>query len=301
MIWESAKKPNLMLMTEEIKAFVKCLDPNVDENLRRKNAFYPKITIITPSYNQAKYLEKTILSVLNQNYPNFEYIIIDGGSSDGSIDIIKKYKKYLSFWTSEPDKGQAQAINKGLKHATGDWVGFQNSDDLFLPGAFVAIKEAIKDVRDEGVIYGHLVRINEHDIVTDVQLHVPSVLWIQLAQMHIQNQATLWRRSIIEKTGYLYEDMQFCFDTEYFARLLKYGIKARLVDRYVGAFRTQPESKTSTIPEVLSEEYKIILTKYGNVFNQNAQIQKLIRLISKVCKALWCVAHGRIWYLFRRM
>jgi glycosyltransferase involved in cell wall biosynthesis len=299
MIWKSVKKANLMLMTEEIKAFVKHLDSNVDENLRSKNASYPKISIITPSYNQAAFLERTILSVLNQNYPNLEYIIIDGGSSDGSVNIIKKYKKYLSFWSSEPDKGQSHAINKGFKKATGEWIGFQNSDDIFLPGAIKALAEAIIANKDAEIVYGHLLRIDENDNIKDIQIHVSSPLWMQLAQMHIQNQGAIWRRSLLDKYGYLDENMHFCFDNEYFARLLRGGVKYKIVDRYIGAFRSQPEAKSSTIKEASEKDTREVLKRYGNFLYFNKYMKKIIQIISKIHKFFWCAFHGKIWYLMR--
>jgi glycosyltransferase involved in cell wall biosynthesis len=99
----------------------------------------PRISIVTPSYNQGQFIERSILSVLNQNYPNTELIIIDGGSDDESLDILKKYDDYITFWVSEPDRGQSYAINKGIDRSTGELITWLNADDLFLPNALKGI------------------------------------------------------------------------------------------------------------------------------------------------------------------
>jgi len=130
---------------------------------------WPKITIISPSYNQIKYLEETIRSVLLQNYPNLEYIIIDGGSTDGSVEIIKKYEPWLSYWVSEPDKGQTYAIKKGMDRATGDLVNWLNSDDILLPGALIALSNVYLSSHNKDAVYcGHSKRIDDHGNILSI-------------------------------------------------------------------------------------------------------------------------------------
>ena len=111
----------------------------------------PRISIVTPSFNQGQFIEKTICSVLDQNYPNLEYVVIDGGSTDETVEIIKKYAKHLTYWVSEPDRGQSHAINKGLAHCTGDVFNFLNSDDYLEPGALFHVAEAWNEKTDAAV------------------------------------------------------------------------------------------------------------------------------------------------------
>ena len=117
----------------------------------------PLVSIITPSYNQVQYLEDTIQSVIQQDYPNIEYFVVDGGSTDGSLEIIERYKNKLAWWVSEPDQGQADAINKGFRKASGEIIAWLNSDDLYLPGAISSAVELFHENPTSGVIYGDAV------------------------------------------------------------------------------------------------------------------------------------------------
>ena len=123
----------------------------------------PKITIVTPSYNQGQYLEETILSVIGQCYPNLEYFIFDGGSTDNSVEIIKKYEKHIDYWVSEKDNGQSHAINKGFERASGDILAWLNSDNMYMPGALFYMAQQMQNVALPAVYYGNCIHIENKD------------------------------------------------------------------------------------------------------------------------------------------
>lgn len=163
---------------------------------------YPKISVVTISYNQGKFLEETINSLINQNYPNLEYIIIDGGSSDNSISIIKKYKEYLTYWESNPDNGPANALNKGFRKATGDYFYYLNSDDIILPNALQKIREYLLKYKSVDVFYGHGYFVNE---ITGKKSKIYSDKWnlrnYQQGSVVILQQATFFKKEIFYKVG----------------------------------------------------------------------------------------------------
>lgn len=132
-----------------------------DEAFPGTIASFPTLSIITPSFNQAAFLPQTLDSVLNQKYPKLEYIVIDGGSTDGSREIIESYSDRLTFWVSEKDRGQVHALNKGFQRATGDWVGWQNSDDFYLPGAFESFAVATQRYPDADIVVADIVLVDE--------------------------------------------------------------------------------------------------------------------------------------------
>ena len=180
---------------------------------------HPLISIITPSYNQADYLEKSMLSVLNQDYPNFEYILVDGNSTDGSQDIIKKYEDKLSWWVSEDDNGQADAFNKGLKKAKGKYIGWLNSDDLYLKDAISEAVEILEANHEIAFVFGDVQSINEKGEIINIMRYGDWQL-TDLMQFKIIGQpAVFMRRDLLEKAGGLDPSFHFLLDHHLWLKL----------------------------------------------------------------------------------
>lgn len=195
------------------------------------------------------------MSILDQRYPNLEFIIIDGGSTDGSVELIKKYQKYLAYWISEKDNGQAHAINNGLKRATGDWVAWQNSDDIFYPGTFYALADAARKNTQSSLIIGNMNLIDEEDeVINDLKYVTPTYQSLLAEGMVLTNQAAFWRRNIHEKVGYLDENLHYGFDFEWFLRVLK-NSRATHVNQTWGGLRMHSQTKTAQFQELFDQEY----------------------------------------------
>lgn len=163
----------------------------------------PLVSIVTPSYNQARFLEKTMRSVLEQDYALVEYLVVDGGSTDHSVDLIRKYENKLAWWVSEKDSGQAEAINKGLARAKGEIVAWLNSDDYYMPGAVTAAVKALQDHPQAGFVYGDVRVVGEDESVLN-QLTYGDFDLIDLMSFQIIGQpAVFMRREVLERAGYL--------------------------------------------------------------------------------------------------
>jgi glycosyltransferase involved in cell wall biosynthesis len=201
------------------------------------------ISIVTPSLNQASFLEKNILSVLNQNYANFEQIVVDGGSTDGSVDILKKYHHLK--WVSEKDDGQAQAINKGFKLAKGDIIGWLNSDDVYRHGAFNKAAEVFNRHPDVDFIFSHCLRIDKDDNILSMGVGKnPLNFDVLLNPNFIQQPTVFFRNCVFRKTGYLDENFFLAMDIDYWRRIIK-NHKMMLVNDIFACFRIHTESKTT--------------------------------------------------------
>jgi len=181
----------------------------------------PLVTIVTPSYNQARYLERTILSVLNQDYPSLEYIVIDGGSTDGSIDIIKKYENRISYWISEPDRGQSHAINKGFAKATGQIFNWLNSDDILMPSATSIAVHYLTNNPEYGMVYGDRLVIDGKDQVLAC-MELPSFSpFLFKFRGWVPQETVFFRRELWHKVNGLDEILHYSMDCDLWLRFLQ--------------------------------------------------------------------------------
>jgi glycosyltransferase involved in cell wall biosynthesis len=228
--------------SQEIKDFVS--KPLFDEKvILNKDPSWPKISIVTPSYNQAEFLERTILSILNQNYPNLEYIVIDGGSTDGSVNIIKKYEKYLTYWVTEKDKGQSDAINKGFRKSTGEILAWLNSDDTYLPNALRLVADFFKQRTDVDMLYGRSHITDRDDEIFQEAKAMPfNLLDYTYGLFTIPQQATFWRREIFFKVGMLNVENRTCMDSELWVHFAKNKANIIHVNSLLANFRLHQQS-----------------------------------------------------------
>ena len=222
----------------------------------------PKISIVTPSYNQAEYIEQTILSVLDQNYDNLDYIIIDGGSTDDSQSIIRRYEDRLSYWVSEPDRGQPHALNKGFSRATGEFVAYLNSDDLYLPGAFAAVIEYFQKHPESNWICGDTLMFGDPSKEDEViKAIVPRSAAQALSWAYKAPQpAMFWRRELLAD-GFQ-ENWRYCFDHELYVRLLLKGFVCDHLPVTLAAYRLHQTSKTVAEGHLFDREFDEIAEMY---------------------------------------
>jgi glycosyltransferase involved in cell wall biosynthesis len=222
---------------------------------------HPMISIVTPSYNQSEFLERNIISVLDQNYPNFEHIVIDGRSTDHSIQILQKYEHLK--WTSENDRGQSHAINKGFKHSNGEIIGWLNSDDVYMPDTFTKVERIFKQCQNVDFIFSHCLRIDAEDrILSMAQGKDPEKYDVLNYPNYIPQPTVFFRNKIFKKTGYLVEDYQYVMDFDYWRRISK-NHKMMLINDIFAAFRMHGDSKTGMFEKKFKHESKTSFFRNG--------------------------------------
>lgn len=225
---------------------------------------WPKISIVTPSFNQAQFLERTIRSVLDQNYPNLEYIIIDGGSTDGSVEIIKRYEERLAYWVSEKDRGQSHALNKGFERATGDIIGWLNSDDLYCTGALAAVAEASARNSEDEAWYGGIYIADAEDRILDALWPLdPDPAYTIFVALDIHQQALFWKQDLMQRVGVTDESLHFAMDWDFIIRLLLAG-RFRRIKQHLGIFRLHEEAKTANLADVGAQDRQLLFERYAH-------------------------------------
>lgn len=256
-----------------------------------------KFSIITPSYNQGQYLEQTIQSVLDQNYPNLEYIIMDGGSTDNSVEIIKKYESQLAYWQSEPDDGQADAINRGFKMATGDVLAWLNSDDYYTPGTLHQVAELLTS-DDLKIVFGECDlyheksgKIRPSKVFENAKSHN-----IELSDYLIQP-SSFWTKKTFEEVGELDIKLCYTFDWEWFIRAKRMGVKFQPVDKIWSVYRYHDQHKTGTGGDKREEELAEIYHQYhsellGQKYLERRTMQNKILRSNKMNRVLSWVGLG---------
>lgn len=242
---------------------------------------YLKISVVTPSFNQGHFLEETILSVINQNYPNLEYIIIDGGSTDSSLDIIHKYGHYLTYWASERDSGQSNAINKGFARSTGDILGWLNSDDILLPNALNRINEAFSADPSIKVVTGFRKAYDSASrFLYNVFYGIPNSETLRYV-CNVAQETTYWQREVWETVGYLDESLDYAMDYDYWQRMLRVGFSFHILPYYLGGFRLHADSKGSTMNDIRIHELGVIYRRYGIADSEVDALDKLEQTLYK--------------------
>lgn len=242
-------------------------------------------SIVTPSFNQARFLEATLRSVLEQEGARPELIVIDGGSTDGSVDLIRAAAERLAYWISEPDQGQADAINKGLRHATGDLVAFLNSDDLYLPGTLAAVREYFEQHLDCRWLCADTQYLHSDGRTEAIPTQVPRSAAHCLAwAYHAPQPGHFWRRDLL--TEGFDPRWRYCFDHELYVRLLLAGHRCVHLPRLVASYRLHERSKTVAEGAGFDDEFDAIADRYESRLHGAARRWcRATRWIRKSCAA----------------
>jgi glycosyltransferase involved in cell wall biosynthesis len=207
----------------------------------------PRLTVITPSLNQAPFLERTLQSVLSQDYPALEYIVIDGGSTDGSLDVLRRYESRLAYWVSEPDSGQSHAINKGVARASGDVIAYINSDDYYLADVFRKVLPLFSDPAVSWTVGACRFLRADGSVETIWSPELPRGprgAWIRAA-WGVPQASSFWRRSVFDEFGPLREDLHYVFDTEFGLRLAVGSCLPTIVDRELAVRWLHEDAKSA--------------------------------------------------------
>jgi glycosyltransferase involved in cell wall biosynthesis len=228
----------------------------------------PKISIITPSYNQGQFIEYNIMSVINQKYPNFEHIIIDNCSTDNTIETLKRYPHLK--WVSEPDEGQSDALNKGLKMATGEIIGWLNTDEFYLSSSFHVIVDHLRNNKNSEIVYGDYlwVDVKGNLIQHRKEINFDSFIFEYLRVCYIPSTSTFFKKIIIEEGNYFDVNYHYAMDFEYFLRLYKKNYHFSHIKKFISAFRLHDSRKSIVQAKKQKIEHRNALLLHNKRLNR---------------------------------
>ncbi len=274
----------------EIRNQVKTLLNPTKVEIKQAQKTFPKITVITTCYNHAQYIEATINSVINQKYPNLEYIVIDGGSTDGSIEIIQRYRDYLTTFLIEPNTLQIDKLVKGFQSATGDILCMLNSDDLFEIGTFKEVIEFFINNPQADVVYGNYSWINSDGKLIQRKKELSFNRFIILYDInYIPQPSVFWRRELYNNVGGINPSLELAMDADLWLRFADVTTVYH-VNKFWSKYRIHSQQKSSNYRDKMGLEMKTIRQRYvkeesKNVFRIKSAIARGIRLISKFLNA----------------
>lgn len=223
------------------------------------------ITIVTPSYNQGQFIEETILSVLNQTYKNIQYIVVDGGSNDQTMNVVNKYEDRIDIIIHEKDKGQTDAINKGFKLAKGELVGWINSDDILYPDCVEKIVKKYVEKPDGAIYYNKFNNMidGQGHIIESYEKNIPNRDHLLSNNYDVIQQGSFYKRELVEKVGYLNENNHYCMDLDLWLQLLNHGSIYNVSESPSAGFRMWEETKTNTGKEKFLKNIRKVLISNG--------------------------------------
>lgn len=237
---------------------------------------WPRVSIVTPSYNQAQFLEETIRSVLLQGYPNLEYIIIDGGSTDGSVEIIRKYEPWLTHWMSEKDKGQSDAVMKGVEIANGDLFAWLNSDDMYLQDA-LRLAALTYQADDPSIIAGDVINFYENGreyYIRQYNITLEKMVCFWEGDFLWHQPGLFFHRKAFLLAGGLDMDLQYTMDHELICRLLSLGLKVKYLNKPIARFRLHIDSKTCKSVALMEEERNQVSRRFWHLVQVPEEMEK---------------------------
>lgn len=265
------------------------------------HAGLPKVSIVTPSYNQGRYIRATIESVLGQDYPRIEHIVIDGGSNDETVSILKEYENKIR-WVSESDNGQADAINKGIRLSSGSIVAYLNSDDIYLPGTISRVVDEFYRFPDADLVYGDFHAIDEQGNILDKIKTIPFDHAILLYDAnYISQPASFYRRRLLDEIGLFDERLQYLMDYEFFLRAAKRRAVFHLMKTPLSAIRYHGDCKTLTGKAPWADERKAIREYYARMRVRHPNAMRVLSVVYRIKRYFLLIKRGRVDFLNYRL